>query len=136
MIRFDRKLCRDILRITTDYNTSIIFDPAVGGFALWHLHHPDRAEVIPSIPLSEVPASLSRLEERSMIQTIQRSMNGAVIFRIRPELLHAKAFCWDRFTKKFWGGFVSGILVGLIANLLTAPVQSLLSALFRLLLNH
>ena len=39
MIRFDRKLCRDILRITTDYNTSIIFDPAVGGFALWHLHH-------------------------------------------------------------------------------------------------
>ena len=136
MIAIDRKVCRDILKMTTDYNVSVFFGPALGGYSTWHLHYPENVELVSSVPIAEVPGALQRLEDRNLIKKIQGSMNGGVIFRITPELLHAKAFWWDRFTKKTIGGFVIGVLIGLSVNLLTGPIQSLISELLQLLSRH
>lgn len=136
MIRIDRYVCRDILKVTRDYQTQIVFAPDLGGFGVWIGCRPNREEVIPTVNVSEVPGSLERLIDRGLINKIQGLSGGGMIFTITPELLHAKAFWWDRFTKVFWGGFVIGVVTGLLANLLTAPVQSLISELLRLLLAH
>lgn len=131
MISIDRKVSRDILKTTKQYDQSILFDPSLGGFAIWRMSHPDKADQVCSVPVSEVPGALQRLADRGMINKIQGTWSGGMIFRITPELLHAKAFWWDRFSKKFWGGFVMGVITALTANLLTGPAQSMLSALFQ-----
>lgn len=118
MISIDRKICRDILKVTTDYNTSVLFDPAIGGYAVWHMSHPETASVTSSVPVNEVPGALRRLEALEMVKKVQGAMNGAVIFRITPELLHAKAFWWDRFTKTYVAGFISGVLITVASGLL------------------
>lgn len=136
MIRIDRRVCRDILKVSKDYDKSILFATELGGFSVWHGSRPDRVDVMSSVNVSEVPGSLERLIDRGLINKIQSLSGGGMIFTITPELLHAKAFWWDRFTKVFWGGFVIGVVTGLLANLLTAPAQSLISELLRLLLAH
>lgn len=118
MISIDRKVSRDILKITTQYNDSILFDPTIGGFCKWRGTHPDKAEQIASVPVSEIPGALRRPEERGMIKKIQGLMGDGMIFRITPELLHAKAFWWDRFTKTYVAGFVSGVLTTVVSGLL------------------
>ena len=118
MIRIDRKVCRDILRITNRYDVDLFFDPDFGGFSIWHGTHPDRPEFIPSVPLHEVAGSLNRLLERGMIKKIVGSWSGGMIFQITPELLHAKAFWFDRVTKKYLAGFISGVATSVVAGLI------------------
>ena len=118
MISIDRKVCKDILKVTKDYKDQVFFSPDLGGYAIWHMCHPEKAELESSVPVSEVSGSLARLVERKMIRKIQGSYNGGTIFRINPELLHAKAFWFDRVTKTYVGGFVSGVLSTLLGGLL------------------
>lgn len=125
MISIDRKVSRDILSVTKDYNVKILFDPALGGFAVWHMSHPDKANRVPSVPITEVSGALERMEERGMIKKIQGTWGGSMIFCITPELLHAKAFWWDRFSKKFWGGFAAGIAASVASGLILQLLQGL-----------
>lgn len=118
MISIDRKVCRDILKVTTDYNTSVIFSPDLGGYAIWHMRHPEKADLVSSVRPEEVPYALDRLSKRGMIVKIQGSFGGGLVFRIKSELLHAKRFWFDSFSKKFIGGFVSGVITGVVADLL------------------
>ena len=131
MILIDRKVCRDILKTTTDYDDLILFDPELSGYSMWGYTSPEQAKVISSVPVSEVPGSLSRLITRGMIRKFQGISGGGMVFCITPELLHAKAFWWDRFTKRFWGGYALGVITALTANLLTGPAQSMLSKAFQ-----
>lgn len=125
MISIDRKVSRDILKVTKDYNVKILFDPALGGFSIWHMSHPDKVECVPSVSIAEVPGALERLEERGMIKKTQGIWGGGMIFHITPELLHAKAFWWDRFSKKFWGGFVAGVVASVASGLILHFLQKL-----------
>ena len=126
MIRIDRKTCRDILSLTKSYNVDLFFSPDHGGYSYWHSSHPKSIDKTPSINVKEVPDSLSRLAKQGLIKKIQGIMGGGMIFRITPELLHYKAFWFDRFTKKFFGGFVSGIAVTVIADLIIRFIASLI----------
>ena len=118
MIKIDRKVCRDILKLTHDYDKSLFFSPSLGGFSFWHNSPPEKPEIKSSAPLSEIYESLLRLEERGLIHIIQKSWNKDVIFRITPELLHYKAFWFDRFTRTYVAGFISGVLTALLSGLL------------------
>lgn len=118
MIAIDRKVCKDILKLTKDYNTSVIFAPDINGYAIWHKYHPEKADQPSSVPAHEVKDSLVRLSDRKMILKIQGSMSGAVVFRITPELLHAKAFWWDRFSKTYVAGFISGVASSVAGGLI------------------
>lgn len=135
MIRIDRKTCRDIQNLAKSYDENLFFSPDLGGYCHWHYSHPEKAEKAPSINLDEVPGSLSRLVDSGLIKKIQGSMNGGMIFRITPELRHYKAFWFDRFSKKFTVGFVSGILVGVCANLATPYIKEAIEKVYMLLLS-
>lgn len=135
MISIDRKVSRDILKVTRDYNQKVLFDTSLGGYSIWRMHNTGKIEQTSSVPASEVPGALQRLADRGMIEKVQGIMGGGMIFRIRPELLHARAFWWDRFTKKFWSGYVLGVITALTANLLTGPALSVLSKAFQWLSN-
>jgi len=118
MLRMDRKTCHDILKVTNSYDTSIFFHPNIGGFCIWTGLVPDQGSVKPSIPISEVPGSLNRLCEQKLIEKMIGTMDNGMIFRIAPELLHYKAFWWERFTKTYVAGFFSGIAATVIAGLI------------------
>lgn len=118
MINMDRKTCRDILRLTSSYDACLFFDPVLGGYAFWHGACPETIDKQPSIKADEVAGSLSRLVEAGLIKKIQGSMNGGMIFRVTPELRHYKAFWFDRFTKTYLAGFISGVGVSVISGLL------------------
>ncbi len=126
MIRIDRKVTRDILRLTKSYDASIIFDPSIGGYAFWHMKRPEKVEMASSVPVHEVAGSLKRLIDRGMIEKIQGAWNGAVIFRINPELVHAKAFWFDRVTKKFIGGVVTGACATAAGDIIFHVIRSLI----------
>lgn len=134
MISIDRKMSRFILSITKQYSDRIIFDPNAGGFYFWTGIRSDQPVIFPPFDILETEASLARLEQASLINIIQRIMGGGMIFCITPELLHYRSFWFDRFSKKFMAGFVSGVVVSITANLLTAPIRSGLCMLYRLLL--
>lgn len=118
MIRFDRKTCRDILKVTKNYNTSVFFHPNIGGYCVWTGSVPDQASVLPSIPLKEVPGSLNRLIEYGLITKRIGAMDNGMVFRITPELLHYKSFWWDRFSRKYIAGFISGVFTSVVAGLI------------------
>ena len=116
MIKIDRKTCRDILRVTTSYKEWINFSHKDGGYSL----NSNSAPVVisASIPLKEVSGSLLRLEASGLIKKISDVWGDDMIFVITPELLHYKAFWFDRFTKTYLAGFISGVGVSVISGLL------------------
>ena len=124
MISIDRKVCKDILKVTKDYNVSIMFSPDIEGYAVWHMHHPEKANQLSSVPVSEVLGALDRLSEKKLIKKIQGSLGGGMVFRITPELLHYESFWWDRVSKTYVAGFASGVLTtvcgGLLLHFLTS----------------
>ena len=126
MIRIDRKVTHDILKLTKSYDSSIIFDPAIDGYAFWRAKRPESAKVKSSVPNHEVAGSLNRLVDRGMIDKVQSSWSGAIVFRITPELVHAKAFWFDRVTKKFIGGVVTGACATAAGDIIFHVIRSLI----------
>lgn len=117
MIRIDRKTCRDILRVTKRYDNKVFFHPDISGYCLWSGAHPKHASVVSSVPVSEVFGSLNRLNDQKLIEKQMGVMGNGMIFCITPELLHYKAFWFDRFTRTFLAGFLSGIATSVVAGL-------------------
>lgn len=117
MIRIDHKVCRDILRITNRYDVSIIYDAGLEGFAIWSGCRPENV-VVPSVPTDDVPGALQRLSDRGVIKKLQGLSGGGMIFRVTPQLRHAKAFWFDQFTKTYFGGFVSGVLATVVGGII------------------
>ena len=127
MIKIDEKVAKAALELTKDYNDEIHFS----GDAMLYLRN-GYGDVLSSvkldIPLQDVPASISRLAEKGFFQIRQAFWGGHFCFSITPYLLHRRAFFWDRFTKKFWGGFAVGVAAGVmstvVGGLLTACIRS------------
>lgn len=133
MIRLDKKVCHDILKITSAYNELILYDPALNGYCHWDGSHPEKPDLASSLSVSETRSSLLRLETSGLIKRIQGISGGGIIFHITAELLHRKAFWIDRTAKPFIAGFVSGIAVGVFANLLTPYISAVIARIAELL---
>ena len=125
MISIDRKTIKDILKVTESYDESIFFHPNIGGFCIWPGYFPDQASVKPSSDICEIPGSLNRLVDAKLIIKIQGAYDNGMIFRITPELLHSKAFWFDRVSKKFLGGFLTGVAAAVVADLLIRLIAKL-----------
>lgn len=118
MISIDRKARHDILEVTKNYDDDIFFHPNIDGFCIWTGAHPDRASVKPSISCSEVPGVLNRFKQSGLIDEVIGVDGHGMIFRITPELLHYKAFWWDKSGRPFILGFISGIAATVISGLI------------------
>lgn len=115
MIRIDRKVCRDILKLTNSYDDQIIYDPDLKGFALWSGSFPGQVST-PSVEPAEILGSLNRLCENKFLVMQTGVHRGGMIFSITPELRHRNAFWFDRVSKTYAGGFVSGVLTSVVAG--------------------
>jgi hypothetical protein len=116
MIRIDRKLSKAILKISDSYDSEFFYDI-------------DKSEILfndklYSVPIdkAEIKASLDRLINAGYLIP---SVNSwcTVGFSISPELKHAKAFWFDRVTKRFIYGFISGVVTSVTAALLVKLIE-------------
>lgn len=130
MISIDRKIASAVLRLTKNYSDEIWYDPETNTFHIVRSgNEPDRFVPVP-VPPSEVRESVDRLVAAGWLVVLYKIRGGEFYFRITSRLLHRKAFWLDDFTRKFWGGFVagliSGMLVTVIGELLIAFLRSVL----------
>ena len=126
MIRIDRKTCKDILKVTKSYDDDIFFHPSIGGFCIWTGSHPDHASVKSSSDIDEIPGSLNRLVDSKLIIKQIGTMDKGMIFHITPELLHYKAFWFDRISRKFATGFLAGVASAVAADIIFHFIAKLL----------
>lgn len=128
MISIDRKVAAAVLRLTKSYDDEILCDST--SFHIVRNYRPVGQSVPVPVSTSAVYASLDRLMDAGYLRLSQKMFGGNFYFCITPRLLHRKAFWLDDFTKRFWGGFVagliSGILITVIGGLLLAFLRSVL----------
>ncbi len=122
MIKTDRSLAKSILKLTHHYADEIWYNPDQNEIQIVRT----AKEPLRSVPLrispEEFPEALQRLSEKKMVRL--HDDIGGVYFSLTSYLLHRWAFFWDRFTKKFWGGFVVGILSGIIGTVVGGSLQA------------
>ena len=116
MIKTDRSLAKSILKLTHRYADEIWYNPDQNEIQIVRT----AKEPLRSVPLrispEEFPESLQRLSEKKMVRL--HDDIGGVYFSLTSYLLHRWAFFWDRFSKKFWGGFIVGVLSGAIGTVI------------------
>ena len=117
MISIDRKIVRAILRLTDNYHDEMAYDPSTRSLALIDgNYHPTSRQVPVDVPSEDVRESIQRLVDKGyLVKTA--GWIGGYAFRMTSLLKHRRAFWLDRFTKKFWGGFVFGVITGATAAL-------------------
>ena len=118
MISIDRKVCRDILAVTSNYSDWILYDPALNGYCFWDGTHPERPSFVSSVVTQETQSALLRIEDAGLIKRMKGITGGGLIFHITAELLHRKAFFFDAITRRFLWGFIAGVSSTLIPQLI------------------
>ncbi|WP_281522850.1 hypothetical protein [Mogibacterium timidum] len=116
MIRIDRKLSNAILKISDSYDSEFFYDIDENG-----IFFNDKLYSVP-IDKSEIKGSLVRLIDAGYLIPAANSW-CTVEFSISPELKHAKAFWFDRVSKRFIYGFISGVLTSVTAMLLVKLIE-------------
>lgn len=127
MIRLDRSVCRAALKVSgKSYNAVLQYDPESRELQSVSSDHTVLASRILKADPADVEFSIERLIDRGYFGEYLRHFGG-LQFCITPLLRHRAAFLADSFTRKFWGGFISGVLTAMTANLLAGYVQALIS---------
>ena len=112
MISIDRKITRAILRLTDNYHDEMAYDPSTHSLALVDVnYHPTSRQVPVDVSAEDVRESIQRLVDKGFLVKTASWMGGCA-FRMTSLLKHRRAFWLDRFTKKFWGGFITGVITG------------------------
>lgn len=114
MIPIDRKMKNAILKLTNSYSEEIFYKSDTRELILVHDGISRQASVPVPVSPEEVIDSLARLSEMNLIKL--HSLSGDCYFSITPELKHRKAFLWDHFSKRFFGGLVSGAAITILAE--------------------
>lgn len=128
MIGIDRRVARAILDLSgKSYSAELQYDPSQKTLFLMEdmltVFNSKRIDLDPD----EVNLSIQRLIDKGFLRKTSVFWGG-FRFSITPELRHRFAFWLDTFTKKFWGGFLTGVVAGLTANLLTGYARTAISA--------
>lgn len=129
MIRIDKRVASATLKLTKNYSDEIEYRSETGNLNLMSGYH----DVVKSVHLKDRPQdveeAIERLVQKGYLR-ISKTYMGGYMFSVTSRLNHRFAFFWDDFTKKFWCGYISGIISGIIVTviggLLLAYVRSLL----------
>lgn len=119
MIKSDRIIIKAVLKLTDNYHDEMTLDKKSSLL----LHIRNYREVLNSIPLKvsreDAVESIERLLDRGLLRKCNR-WNGGYSFTMTSLLKHRRAFWWDDFTKKFWGGFWIGFATAVATAIVTA----------------
>lgn len=127
MIRYDRKMAKAALKLTKDYRDILALSNDRTKLELVSKSGNNIPSVRTGVPASEAAFSIKRLADRGLF-SIDAYVLGDQYFRITPFLVHRFAFWFDTFSKRFIGGYVAGVISGIIITV----VGGLLSTYIRL----
>ena len=129
MIRIDKKIAKAALKLTKSYADCIEYRPESGNLNLMLDYRSIIRYVHLDIPSQDVEESIERLIQKEYFR-VSKTYMGGYMFSVTSKLNHRHAFFWDDFTKKFWNGFVvgliSGVLSTVVGGLLLAYIQAIL----------
>lgn len=131
MISVDRKMIRRILKLTHSMKDYIWYEEDAKRLVLTG---PSTTEKLKTIDLNIDPSfvrgSLSRLAKLKMISF---HPVDASYFRITDRMILRRAFWFDSFSKKFWGGFITGFAVEAAVNLSMEKLPQVIEAIVQLI---
>lgn len=129
MIRTDKKIANAALKLTKSYADCIEYRSESGNLNLMRDYRSIIRYVHLDIPPQDVEESIERLIQKDYFR-LSKTYMGGYMFSVTSKLNHRFAFFWDDFTKKFWNGFIvgliSGVLSTVIGGLLLAYIQVVL----------
>lgn len=121
MIRIDRKIARLVIRESGKrYDTIFLFDGSTPKlFIVPYVGSSDPIRSVDiAVPQQDIPESINRLTASGHLKKESGIMHNGSYFSMTPLLLHRYAFWIDAFTKKFWYGFLSGVITSVVAGVL------------------
>lgn len=127
MIKTDRKLKNTIIKFKPTMNDYMKYDYTSNEIQLFKpndLHKAIRSITV-SISPDQVDYSIQRLIDIGYLSISQKVMGG-YFFSITGRFVLRHEFAIESFSKKFWCGFISGIITSVIGGLLTLLIQMLL----------
>lgn len=117
MIIVDWKVARAALKLTKSYKDEIFY--ASGGVSLMLVAPsgpPVKSAVVSASP-EDIPPAITRLAEKNFFKIIIKT-EDEVYFSIQPELRHWFAFWFDRVSKRYIAGFISGVITTVVSGLI------------------
>ena len=134
MIRSDRRIVAAVLKLTNNYHDELMYCSDTRKLCIVQNFH----DIIKSVPIKgdadDVSESLKRLSGIGWLR-VESKWLGGYTFCMTSLMKHRRAFWLDSFTKRFWGGFIAGVLTAAAANLISSYALSALSKVFQLLAN-
>ena len=131
MISIDRRMARLTLRLSKkSYSAELLYDASQNALFLMKDLHTVLSSAPVKLAPDEAKLSISRLIDKGFFEK-KTAFNGGFTFCITPLLRHRFAFWLDAFTKRFWGGFFTGVATAVTANLLSGYVQTAAAELFQ-----
>ena len=127
MIRIDRKVIRAILSLTNNYHDELILDSKTPAILLVQNYRDVISSASVNASLEDITESVTRLVDQGYLR-VSRKWMGGYSFCMTSLLKHRRAFWWDSFSRKFWGGFVSGLISGIIVTVFGGLLLSFLRA--------
>lgn len=121
MIWSDILVASKIHHFSNTYDEQIWVNMESGTFQTVTESHVSPRVLNPKISFQDIPGCLERLESFGYIK-ISRVWGG-MYFSVTPKLNHWFQFFLDTFSKKFLGGFVTGIVVTIIGGVATAYIR-------------
>lgn len=117
MIHIDRKIARSILRHISSYSDFFFYESEADVFFYGENHKESFPVPVPS---EEVIPSLGRLTKAGFLTASFKlwGVRGVIGYSITPKLKHHFAFALDQFTKKFFCGFLTGVLTTVVGGVL------------------
>lgn len=125
MIRIDRKVISAILKLTNNYSDEMTVDRDSSSILRIQNHHDVLARVPVNVSHEDLEESILRLLELDMLRK-RAGWYGGFSFSMTSRLKHRHAFWFDSFTRKFWGGFFSGLISGILITVLGGLLLSYL----------
>lgn len=125
MIRIDRKVISAILKLTNNYSDEMTVDRDSSSVLLIRNHHDVLARVPVNVSHEDLEESILRLLDLGMLRK-RVGWFGGFSFSMTSRLKHRHAFWFDSFTRKFWGGFFSGLISGILITVLGGLLLSYL----------
>lgn len=121
MIWSDIIVAIQIHHFSVRYNEQIWADPDSGTFQIVTNAKTPPRFMHPFIDNQDIPGCLYRLNDLGYIKL--SAILGEMYFFVTPKMNHWLQFFFDSFSKKFLGGFLTGITVTVIGGLLLAYVR-------------
>ena len=125
MISIDRKMISAIQKLTDSFHDELHFDSASSSLQVIQYYREVLISLLIDMLPEEAEESIERLIGLGYLRKVSR-WYGGYSFCMTPALKHRRAFWWDAFSKKFWGGFVSGLISGIIITTIGGLLLSFL----------